>query len=283
MDIRKITVGKLTYELPLSGKFNVITGDNATGKTTMLNLLNIDKFGGRSKSVGIISDYGNLRDVEESCDDFVWIIDESTLYTFKATELDTMMKSKSRFIIISRAVPEILPINYKDVYEYYTSGKYYKATRMYLDYDIIPKCGSYVIEGEEGKTESQYCNKWLPSVISAGGNSKAVTFREADCIILDGAACGGLMEEILTFQNIYLPISFEERIYNKLFPKHVMSNNWWVVFPSLERYYTCRLIEDGKAIGINYSKSSALSDKILKLNIYDIGSLLDNAILKMGG
>lgn len=277
-NIRKVKTVKTIYELPSSGKFNVILGKNASGKSTFSSLVGLDHMDSDRQKIYVVN---NNYLFNAACNDdgsSLWVIDEEMLFELDSSSIDRLVKSKSQFVIISRTVPENLPISYKDIFRLSMSNRYYKLHRVYKDYDTFVKSESYVIEGGEGKSEHEYCAKWLGNVLPAGGNSKAVKHKDKDCIILDGAACGGLMTEVELFKNIYLPISFEERIYSSLFRRASVDEYWWKSYASLERYYTMRLIKDAKEIGINYSKGGNLNKKILSLDIYGINDMLKNAV-----
>lgn len=205
----------IQYKFEIRRKYTVIRGDSATGKTTLVNL---------------IEDAAIRKTATLSCDcpcavlpELNWelnlsaltgtivFIDENHPALAQGRLLASLMaQSDNCYIIISRDKMSWIPYSYQEIYEIKTSGKYHFLTPVYEKMDIFKENPHFVTEDEGSGL--QYYQKWYGGrVHTSQGNSNLSKYALSNTTLIgDGAAIGPYMYDLmLGHADLYLPESFE--------------------------------------------------------------------------
>lgn len=125
----------LEYKLTLKRKLTIIRGDSATGKTTMIQMLN-DALDSGTVSIDckykcmILTDFTwkYLMNVEHDC---IYFIDEQADFIYTNLFAKMFKESSGYFVMITRKDIESLPYSINSVYKLKSSGKYNTIVNMY--------------------------------------------------------------------------------------------------------------------------------------------------------
>lgn len=127
---------KLEFYAEFYGKYSVICGDSAIGKTTLYDFLHEAEDGVIGYDLRINVPY-HVLDKRESTDDIkkfentLLIMDESCKLLHLSDTATVLRESPNRFLIISRVVPSYLPLGIKNLYTIeYTNG-IHKLVQVY--------------------------------------------------------------------------------------------------------------------------------------------------------
>ena len=138
-----IKTNRLEYKFEISGKYTVIQGDSATGKTTFFEL--VSAMYNEPKSAQNVSGT-KLVPISSTDDDsvlqkhsgVVFVLDEFCRL-FKNKNISNLLRdSNNYFIIINRDEKTLgyLPIHVDNIFYMKTSGKYHTIERLYDRYSI---------------------------------------------------------------------------------------------------------------------------------------------------
>ena len=285
---------KLRYEFDIKRNITIIRGDSATGKTTLINLLESAANLGESSGVEVVCDKSCVvlqgymwKTFIENTHDSIIFIDEEFEYLRSVEFAKAVKESDNYFVIISRYDFPNLPYAVEEIYEIHTSGKYHDMRRTYNEfrkiysveelYDNV-KPGKIVLEDSNSGYEffSKICEEKDVVCESAGGKSNLVKFinraKETEVLaIADGAAIGAEMNELyqlmLKRPNVkcYLPESFEWIILKSGLiggkeVQEILNQPEEHIesgeFFSWERYFTRVLVNKTEGTYLFYSKSS---------------------------
>lgn len=210
---------RLRYEFTISRNITVIRGDSATGKTTLLDLLNAYDRDGESSGVLVKCDVpcvviggqrweDNLQFIHNS----IVFIDECNRFIKSEDFAVRVKESDNYFVIVTRDDLPNLPYSVKEIYGIRESGKYAGLKQVYNEF--------YCLYGELENTEmaqeslviaedsnagfdffSSLCDGRV-KCISANGKSnifKALQKHREEkvLVIADGAAFGCEMEKVM--------------------------------------------------------------------------------------
>lgn len=236
-----IEAPRLKYEFEIRRNLTVIRGDSATGKTTLIELLEDYRSGDEDSAVQITSDVpcrvfadhsDTWRQALEAITDSVVFIDEDNTFLRTKQFAEAVRGSSNYFVLITReALPE-LPYSINEIYGIRTSGKYHFPEQVY--HEFYPLYEDYMgAEEEEGSKQiitedakagyqffQSFCSK--PDIcVGAGGNSNLYSVLKSQprtnsiALIADGAAFGSQIEKVLEYADLrhnimlYFPESFE--------------------------------------------------------------------------
>ena len=228
---------RIKFEFDIKRNITIIRGDSATGKTTLMNLIETYERQGEESGITVSCNRkcktlnnSNWENVIEQSQDCIIFIDEET-NVIKTNEFATKIKDSSNYyVIITRENLSNLPYSVEEIYGIKSSGKYSRTERTYNSfYNLYSsqefkdnECADIVIVEDTNAGYDFYNNISGDNIkcISAGGKTafKAVVKdykNERVLIIADGAAFGAEMNELyLYIQNntnvgLYLPESFE--------------------------------------------------------------------------
>lgn len=125
-----ISIGnkRVKYKFTLDNKITVITGDSATGKSTIFRLIQQHDAGGfvdiecKAKIVYLVSNLDldtAIRLISRDSDNKIFIIDEDFSYLYSKEFQAAINKSLAYFIIIARNPLKGLNYSPNDIYEMY--------------------------------------------------------------------------------------------------------------------------------------------------------------------
>lgn len=284
---------RLRYEFTISRNITIIRGDSATGKTTLLDLLNAYDRDGDSSGVLVKCDVPcvviggqrweeNLQFIHNS----IVFIDECNRFIKSEDFAVRVKESDNYFVIVTRDDLPNLPYSVKEIYGIRESGKYAGLKQVYNEF--------YCLYGEVADAElaqeslviaedsnagfeffSGLCDEKI-ECISANGKSNVFKAlqehrEERVLVIADGAAFGCEMEKVMQLIKIgrrivlYLPESFEWLILNAgIFDdselKAILNAPSEYVdskeFFSWERFFTDLFVKKSRGTYLQYNKRS---------------------------
>lgn len=286
------------FKETLYNKFNVIVGDSAIGKTTLVNCVirkiktNKVCYTSNSKSVSIrpiltamlTSDIVTILKSKNT----LFLIDEgnyvnifqSILYDYDeyGKELfDTITKSSSKFLIIARNT-SLINVDYKSVYTLQQKGNKVVSKRFYKDYTTFD-CKLPIVH-EDSNSGADYYKHYYNDVIAAGGKTNIVNVLlkdNANTVVADGSSIGNEIHNISQLcDNVYLPESFEFELANAIAPNDKQVSDYYNNMPdsidSVERYFENDVMPYlcDKYHLPQYSKKNKLNPAFLKYRIHSV-------------
>ena len=284
---------RLRYEFTISRNITIIRGDSATGKTTLLDLLNAYDRDGESSGVLVKCDVPcvviggqrweeNLQFIHNS----IVFIDECNRFIKSEDFAVRVKESDNYFVIVTRDDLPNLPYSGKEIYGIRESGKYAGLKQVYNEFyclygDVenaeLEQESLVIAEDSNAGFEffSGLCDEKI-ECISANGKSNVFKAlqehrEERVLVIADGAAFGCEMEKVMQLIKIgrrivlYLPESFEWLILNAgIFDdselKAILNAPSEYVdskeFFSWERFFTDLLVKKSRGTYLQYNKRS---------------------------
>ncbi|WP_293695043.1 translation initiation factor 2 [uncultured Phascolarctobacterium sp.] len=284
---------RLRYEFTISRNITIIRGDSATGKTTLLDLLNAYDRDGDSSGVLLKCDVPcvvvggqrweeNLQFIHNS----IVFIDECNRFV-KSEDFAICVKgSDNYFVIVTRDDLPNLPYSVKEIYGIRESGKYAGLKQVYNEFYCLygnvenaELTRENVVIAEDSNAGFDFFSSLCDgSVKCVSANGKSNVFKalqehrqEKVLVIADGAAFGCEMEKVMQLIKIgrgialYLPESFEWLILNAgIFYdselKDILNAPCEYVdskeFFSWERFFTDLLIKKSHGTYLQYNKRS---------------------------
>lgn len=250
----KLESKKLHYSFVLFRKITKITGDSATGKSTLVTGV-ADSINPRNKIqitceyqcteiseiftsilyqdiLSLKSHYKNhtsdkkyltaIRELLSKYDNRVYFCDETFRY-LPTSEFATFCKfTDSFFVICCRDKLVNLPYSFTEIYHIISSGKFHKLEKVYDNFIKIPllqKDTNIIVE--DSNSGYQFFSKISDHVDSANGKSNITSKlynSHYDLIIADGAAIGSEISDIIATlpkgTKLFLPESFEYILLN---------------------------------------------------------------------
>lgn len=301
---------RLRYELTVRRNITIIRGDSATGKTTLINLIEQAAVLGENSGVDVICErpcrtlHGNdwkliLPNIHEQ----IIFLDEENQF-IKSQEFAAAVKaSDNYFVIITREDLPNLPYSVEEIYGIHTSGKYHDLRRTYNEMyqiysseEFLGKVKPETVVVEDSNSGYEFfraiCTEYNINCLSAKGKSnlKQVVPQSKGQILVvaDGAAIGSEMNELYqlmktnAYLKCYLPESFEWLILKSgqidgkavqdilEHPENFIESQKYF---SWERFFTALLVEYTQHSYFRYSKS--------KLNEVYLQGKLKQAVLNV--
>lgn len=298
----KVNNNKFTYTLTINRNITIIKGDSATGKSTLLQLID-DYYRTKGRGdVQIMSDVplyvlndpnmwkSNLSEIRGS----IVFIDEELADVYKSKDFASFIKNTDNYyVIITRENLYMLPYGIDEIYYMKESGKYFDAKHVYNELHRVysrnrfsGKITPSKIVIEDSNSGYQFFVHAFPNgserCVSAGGNANVTgtvmdNSSDMTLAIVDSAAFGAYMSEFdeYTGKNeqiaLYAPESFEYIILSsgivKIKDLHRIINDTYNYvessrFFSWENFFTFVITEATKNTPLQYNKS--------KLNPYYI-------------
>ena len=233
-----IESSRLKYEFDIKRNITIIQGDSATGKTTLIDLLNTYGRYGVESGIMLNSDVPCIvfsanpitwQDTLKTYNDSIIFFDEDYSFIFSKDFAETIRDSSNYYVLITRQPLYNLPYSIKEIYGIRTTGKYHFPEKIYHEfYPIYTDVGIYEIKDAVVLVEDTGSGFQLYQKIcgadkcqSAGGNSKIVGKLENMphdkhvTVIADGAAFGAYVASVLAISKrmsdvqLYFPESFE--------------------------------------------------------------------------
>lgn len=283
---------RLRYEFDIRRNITIIRGDSATGKTTLINMLQSAASLGESSGIDVICERQcrvlsgpDWQIILSGIHDQIIFLDEENQF-IKTQEFASAVKnSDNYFVIVTREDLPNLPYSVDEIYGIHASGKYHDLKRtyneMYRIYSteefIGEMCPETVIVEDSNSGYDFFKNICMEAGIicnSAQGKSNlraamANVGNANTLAIADGAAIGSEMNELYQFMKhnphakCYLPESFEWLILKsgliggkiiQIILEHPEDYIDSEKFFSWERYFTSLLMEYSQDSYLRYNK-----------------------------
>ncbi len=309
-----VTSKWLRYDFDVKRKITIIQGDSATGKTTLIQLIQdiVDEKSGPGTSlycpVSCVVLSGNLTDAVNKINQYteaVIFVDEQERFLYTKEFAESVMNSPCYFVFITRDDLSMLPYSINEIYCLKNSG-YYQNTRQTYNsmHQIYPELldnkefiNPDIIITEDTNSgfemfEAVAKEKGIDCV-SAGGKSnvgRAITdYKEKSIVaIVDGAAFGADIKKALhrakycKDAHIYAPESFEylllqSGILEDRFLAELNNTEEYAEsseYASWERYYTELITKSTQGSIYKYSKSKLNNNYLTEGNIKKVKNTL---------
>ncbi len=283
----------LKYEMVFSRNITILKGDSATGKTTLIDMIQEYILNGSDTGIQLSCDcpcsvlagstwMTQLANIHNS----LVFIDEGNRFVASSDFAKAVAGSDNYYVIVTREGLNNLPYSVTEIYGIHSSGKYayqepvyHHMYRIYGNYQQLDDISASELLVEDSNSGYEFF-----SAVSSGtglgcrsakgaGNIFAVLndseLKDSIIVIADGAAFGAQMEKVyqLTLRNpnirLYLPESFEwiilsSGIINDGEVRRVLSNPSEYVeskdFFSWERFFTKLLVSKTENTFMKYSK-----------------------------
>ena len=293
---------RVKFEFDIKRNITIVRGDSATGKTTLVSLIDTyDRLGADSgvelscARRCLTVNNSNWESILNSVSECIVFIDEENTI-IKSDDFARKIKGTNNYyVIITRENLPNLPYSVEEIYGIHTSGKYADMRRTYNSfyqlYTVNERSDAEKVETvivEDSNSGYDFFNAVAAddiNCISAGGKTKikrTVMDNEGKhlLVIADGAAFGSEMGELFLYMqkhpevSLYLPESFEwlilksglidgNRIADIL--QHTEDFLESSEYFSWERFYTKLLISETEGTYLQYSKQK-LNDVYLNPN-----------------
>lgn len=233
-----IETARIQYEFDIKRNITIIQGDSATGKTTLIGLLQAYAVNGEKSGVMVSSDvqcyvYSGASsawsDILSAYNCGIVFIDEDYDFVRSKEFAGFIQKTDNYYVLITRRDLYNLPYSTEEIYGIRTSGKYHFPQKIYNEfyhifsdeYDAALK--NPVLITEDANSGFQFFSKAYDTTrcISADGNAnilKKISEVSPDqklVVIADGAAFGAYISKVISLAYIrknillYFPESFE--------------------------------------------------------------------------
>ena len=296
---------RLNYKFTVYRNITILRGDSATGKTTLIEMIEQYVREGADSGVEVLCDKNctvlpnmnwemNLDTIRDS----IVFIDEGAAYVRSRDFAEAIRKTDNYYVIATRDSLFELPYSVKEIYGIRNkSGNKYQGTkRLYSEfyplYDermALKKPDTIIIEDSNSAYQffDAICQKEGIQCKSAGGKPNLYQLIRGDdngtvLVIADGAAFGPEMERCLSLRRtknalFFLPESFEwlilksglidgNRIQDILrHPEDFIKSEKYM---SWERFFTALLVDETKGSYLAYRKSK-LNPSYINVNEQD--------------
>ncbi|MBP3608959.1 MAG: translation initiation factor 2 [Lachnospiraceae bacterium] len=234
----RIRSKRVSYDFTLYRNITIIQGDSATGKSTLVRL--IDNYYNEGSSSGVKLECQKTcrvlggKDWEhnlEAIKDSIVFLDEGNKFIKSDDFAEAIKNSDNYYVIITREDLSSLPYSVNEIYGIKINGKtlenepvYNEMYRIYGSYTASRPIEPVMVITEDSNSGFYFfehvCKQSGIKCISAEGKSKVVKHIKAETtdrilLIADGAAFGPHMREVMQYLKIYtnymiyLPESFE--------------------------------------------------------------------------
>ena len=233
-----IETERLRFEFEIKRNITIVQGNSATGKTTLVDLIQTY---GRYKSRSGIRMVSDVSCVVFSGDSFFWksalhaiqdsivFIDEDYAFIYSTDFAHEVENSSNYFVLITRQPLYNLPYSINEIYGIRTSGRYHYPEKIYHEFYSIyketelHKNNNVILMVEDEKSGFQFFSRAFPKAEckSGGGNSSLVSrldeipLEKTAVVIADGAAFGAYISKVVAIATdrknlgMYFPESFE--------------------------------------------------------------------------
>ena len=301
-----VSTKRLRYDFELRRNLTVIRGDSATGKTTLVDMIQEYTDDPSGSPVELICDKpchvlsGTFwKEQLSAIHDSIVFIDEGNRFIKTKEFAGEIQKTDNYYVIISREALPALPYSVEEIYGIRTSGKYGTLKQSYHEFyriygaDIYKKeVSPEMVVTEDSHSGFEFfehvCRENDLKCQSVNGKSNVFHYMkghqdEKILVIADGAAFGSEIDRILRLMDgrenmaLYLPESFEwlvlssDILKNNFVSKMLENPSDYVEsgeYFSWERYFTAVLTEETKGTYLIYSKKE-LNPAYLNENIKD--------------
>lgn len=234
-----LETGRVRYDFTIRRNITVLQGDSATGKTTLVELLQQFARRGAGSGIRLESDVP-VRVFSGDGEDWVpflrnpkpaiLFIDEDYPFIHSREFAREISGSEHYFVLITRKPLTNLPYSVQEIYGIRTSGKYHFPEKIYNEFYPLYQ-DRFLHDGrehrilitEDAKAGLVFYRRAFPDVscISTDGNANVASVLASmqsanPCVVIaDGAAFGAFIENVLSISAamgnaaLYFPESFE--------------------------------------------------------------------------
>ena len=288
----KVSNVNVSFTLELERNITILSGDSATGKPTLIEMLRDFEESGRSSGVTVhckrpcrVLTNADWEYRLNGIRDSIVFLDEGNAFVKSEAFARAIQNSSNYYVIVTRESLHQLPYSVNAILKLKTTGRRGKTyVRAYPQYDHLADPVGEISRIQEIVTEDSnagyeifdhIATKNHISCISAQGKSNVffqLVNRTADrvLVIADGAAFGSELEKIYRLMEaqpnkitLYLPESFEwlvlkSGILGSQTPKEILDHPSDFIESSLyfswEQYFTDLLIQLTHDTVLHYSK-----------------------------
>ena len=289
----KVSNVNVSFTLELERNITILSGDSATGKTTLIEMLRDFEESSRSSSITVhckrpcrVLTNADWEYRLNGIRDSIVFLDEGNAFVKSEAFARAIQNSSNYYVIVTRESLHQLPYSVNAILKLKTTGRRGKTyVRAYPQYDHLADPVGEISRIQEIVTEDSnaghemfdhIATKNHISCISAQGKSNVfsqLVNRTADrvLVIADGAAFGSELEKIYQLMEaqpnkitLYLPESFEwlvlkSGILGSQTPKEILEhpsdNIESSLYFSWEQYFTDLLIQLTHDTVLHYSKN----------------------------
>ena len=289
----KVSNVNVSFTLELERNITILSGDSATGKTTLIEMLRDFEESGRSSGVTVhckrpcrVLTNADWEYRLNGIRDSIVFLDEGNAFVKSEAFARAIQNSSNYYVIVTRESLHQLPYSVNAILKLKTTGRRGKTyVRAYPQYDHLADPVGEISRIQEIVTEDSNAGHEMfdhiaaenhISCISARGKSNVfsqLANRAADrvLVIADGAAFGSELEKIYQLMEsqpnkitLYLPESFEwlvlkSGILGSQTPKEILEhpsdNIESSLYFSWEQYFTDLLIQLTHDTVLHYSKN----------------------------
>lgn len=283
---------RLRYDFGLRRNITIVRGDSATGKTTLVDMVQEYVSNPSGSPVEIICDKacyalsGILwKEQLSGMQDSIVFIDEGNEFVKSDDFARRIQLTDNYYVIVSREGLPSLPYSVEEIYGIRTSNKYGTLKQIYHEfyriygYDAMKgKVRPEVIVTEDSNSGYQFfnaiCGEYNLRCHSINGKSNVFHFlnvnkKERILVIADGAAFGSEIDRVLQLLKerenaaLYLPESFEwlillSGIFRDREIDKILDNPSDYIeskdYFSWERFFTALLIKKSQNTYLTYGK-----------------------------
>lgn len=148
---------RLRYEFDIKRNITIIRGDSATGKTTLINMLQSAASFGESSGIDVICEKqcrvlqgADWQIILPHIHDQIVFIDEENQFIKTQAFSSSIKNSDNYYVIITREDLPNLPYSVDEIYGIHTSGKYHDLKRTYNEMYRI-----YSVDDFTGKAQPE--------------------------------------------------------------------------------------------------------------------------------
>ena len=132
---------RLRYDFEVRRNLTVIQGDSATGKTTLIDMIQEYIDNGNASSIELLSDKkcfvlqgitwkGQLTEIQDS----IVFIDEGNLFVSSDEFAEAIQKTDNYYVIVTREGLSNLPYSVEEIYGIRLSGRYGGLKQQYNEF-----------------------------------------------------------------------------------------------------------------------------------------------------
>ncbi|MCR5250812.1 MAG: Fis family transcriptional regulator [Lachnospiraceae bacterium] len=134
---------RMRYTFTIRRNITVILGDSATGKTTLVEFLNMYSRRGEGSGVSVQSDVscvvfndvsGQWQTILSGITHSIVFIDEGQPFIFSKEFAEAIRGSDNYYVLITRRPLHNLPYSTKEIYGIRTTGKYHFPEKVYQEF-----------------------------------------------------------------------------------------------------------------------------------------------------
>lgn len=282
---------KIKFEFDIKRNLTIIRGDSATGKTTLINMIETYERLGDESGISVSCDRkcltlnnSNWENVIRDNHNCIIFTDEENKIIKSLDFAKAIKDSDNYYVLITRENLPYLPYSVEEVYGIHSSGRYSDLQKTYNSFyrlytynNVLPQAKAEIVIVEDSNSGYDFFSNVIAepiNCISAKGKSNIKALVEDNygkhiLVIADGAAFGSEMNELYLYTKndphlfLYLPESFEwvilssglidgNRIASIL--EHTEDFVESAECFSWEQYYTKLLIRETDGTYLKYSK-----------------------------